>query len=770
MRLLFPSFAKGSIWLRAAAAIGLFVCVGFAASSGTFRAAENLLLFAKFEASARPASGQIHVVEMDAASIEAIKQWPWSREHYAKVIERLDAAGVRSISFDVDFSSPSTEAGDREFALSLGVIDTPVILPTFSQAASFGETRRLDSLPIDQFRQHTQLASVSIAHDNDGFVRRMPLGTVTSGVARPSMSAFVAQRSGEAGTSFPIDFSIDPGTIPRHSFIAIERGDFDPRQLAGKDILIGATAIEVFDRYAVPSHGVMPGVIVQALAAETLLPGTPVYGSWELPLLLIAIFGWIVLSAQTQTLVTLRAASGMVLVLVFGHFAQSMFLIWFELVPALVLLALAGAVRSLWIVRREVSKQRQRDSESGLPNHHALQARLADSDAQFIVAAMLNDFETLKAVLGRDELSLLLRRIVERFEVSGCDTPICRTDDRVLSWQTSMSLAQLEELLAGLRAVMRSPIEIAGRRVDVSMTYGIAHANQEKAIASAAHASSAAFRNGEIWHLHEDDRREQLEQAISLMGELDIALEGGDIKVHYQPKLDIKRNAITCAEALVRWEHPQKGMVFPDSFIPLAEESGRIEELTLYVIRRTIEDMRDWCDRDCVLGAAVNISARLLSSQSFVHRAEAIIAELGVAPGQLTFEVTESAELEDAQSSIAALIRFKERGIAISMDDYGTGQSTLSYLKTLPLSELKIDRSFVQHCHVDRGDAMLVRSTVQLAHQLGLKVVAEGIEDEGCLDYLRSIDCDFAQGYYIGRPMSADHLFALVTEEKRAAA
>ena len=136
----------------------------------------------------------------------------------------------------------------------------------------------------------------------------------------------------------------------------------------------------------------------------------------------------------------------------------------------------------------------------------------------------------------------------------------------------------------------------------------------------------------------------------------------------------------------------------------------------------------------------------------------------------MTFEVTESAELEDPEASIAALNRFRDRGISISMDDYGTGQSTLSYLKTLPISELKIDRSFVQNAHIDRGDAMLVRSTVQLAHELGLKVVAEGIEDQGCLDYLRSIDCDYAQGYLVGRPVSAEELASSLKTELRAAA
>jgi EAL domain-containing protein (putative c-di-GMP-specific phosphodiesterase class I)/CHASE2 domain-containing sensor protein len=762
-------YAK-TIWVRFVFALLLSVLVATLASTGTFRSAENFLQLAKFEVSPREASGNIHIVEMDAASVAAIKQWPWPREHYAKVIEQLDAAGVNSIAFDVDFSSASSAESDRILANALERTNAPVIFPTFSQAASFGESRKLDSLPIEAFRDHVQLASVAVAHDKDGFVRRMPLGTVTSGVPRPSLSATLARQSGEAETSFPIDFAIDPSTIPRHSFVAIENGDFDVAALRGKDVVIGATAIEIFDRYAVPSHGVVPGVVVQALAAETLLDGTPIYGSWLLPLLVSIALGWLILAANAYVGVFVRTAIAVTSLATFAYFGQTSFLIWFEIVPAIAFIFTCTALRSIWIARDALLQNMRTDRESGLPNHIALQQQVQENTSGYVVAGMLGDFEALNAVLGRENMSVLLQRVVERLTVSGCSAPICRTEDRVLSWQSSINLGELEELLSGLRAVMRSPVEVGGRRVDVALAFGVAATNGENTVANAAHAASAALRNGEKWRLHEDERAENLEQQISLMGELDAAIRNGQVKVHYQPKLDLRANQVTCAEALVRWEHPEKGMLPPDSFIPLAEESGRIEELTLFVIRRTIEDMRDWCAADLVLGAAVNISARLLSSASFVQRAEAIFAELGVPLTRLTFEVTESSELEDPEASIGALNRFRDRGISISMDDYGTGQSTLSYLKTLPISELKIDRSFVQNAHIDRGDAMLVRSTVQLAHELGLKVVAEGIEDQGCLEYLRSIDCDYAQGYLVGRPMSAEDLASSLKTEVREAA
>ncbi|MFN3989392.1 MAG: EAL domain-containing protein [Erythrobacter sp.] len=244
-------------------------------------------------------------------------------------------------------------------------------------------------------------------------------------------------------------------------------------------------------------------------------------------------------------------------------------------------------------------------------------------------------------------------------------------------------------------------------------------------------------------------------EQFSLLGELDDALHDGQITVHYQPKLNLASGRIDAAEALVRWRHPERGMLPPDSFIPVIEEAGRIDEMTLAVLACSLRDMRQWCEQGLVIGVAVNVSATLLGSERFFEAAKALVTRSGVPTGLLTFEVTESAHFEDIERAIAMLEKFRACGIRISMDDYGTGQSTLNYLKVLPLAELKIDRMFVQHAHQDRGDAMLVRSTVQLAHELGLKVVAEGIEDEECLAFLEAIGCDYAQGYFIGRALDA---------------
>lgn len=749
-------------------AIAVVVVVVMAALSlaGSFRGAEYALQNASASLSERPASGQLHVVEMDAASVAAIERWPWSRQHYARVVDQLNAAGVRSIVFDVDFSSASTAREDRLFAESFARSKSLVVLPTFAQQASFDSGRSLDALPIEILQPHVTLASVSVRPDADGLVRKMPLGTMTQGIPRPSLSAQIARRSGSAGEQFPIDFSIDPGTIPRHSFIAVEHGNFDASKLRGKDVLIGATAIEMGDRYVVPRHGVIPGVIVQALAAETLYRGIPIAGGWIVLLLVAGGLSLWILAAGCRELLARRTIVSVaaLLLMKFGAAAASPFL--FELAPALGALLLVSLIRSAQLIRAEMLERRLHDPESGLPNRRAMDANVGSEDT-YTVAAMIDRFDAIKTVLGDANTGQLITRLADRIRTAGVASEIYRIDDRVLAWSVKSEAYGIEGAFDGLKALMRSPVEIDGRRVDVTLYYGIAGPG---AAAEAAHAASVALRDEKAVHYHEAAGRTVIEEQVSLMGELDEAILRGDLEVLYQPKLLLAEDRIASVEALIRWNHPERGLLRPDTFIPMAEHSDRIEDLTLFVLRQTIDDLSRWCADGLVLRAAVNISAKLVTSASFIAAAEAVLHNCGVPRDRLIFEITESAAIDDPKAAIETLCRFRDLGIAISMDDYGTGQSSLAYLQKLPLSELKIDRSFVQFAHCDKNDALLVRSTVQLAHALGLEVVAEGVEDAECLAFLRSIQCDYAQGYFVGRPMPADQLKAMAGTAMKSAA
>ena len=745
-------------------AVALLIAAGMTLS-GFADTLDRALDSARFAAWVRPASGRTVIIEMDAASTADIKRWPWPRDHYAKTVDHLREAGAASITFDVDLSSTGTADGDAAFAAALERADGLVALPTFSQTAQSGDARVMDAMPLPLFREHVALASVSIVPDPDGIIRSAPFGTMTGGIPRPSLSAHMASRSGAADTFFPIDFGINPATIPRLSFTAVRDGRFDPAVVRGREVIIGATAIEMGDRYATPHWGVIPGVVVQALAAETLIRGVPVQGSVLAVMLFAALLAALVLRARGAATIAAVSVGSIITLTVAAIAMQGATTRIYPLAPGLAVLVTVIAMRFALHVFGRFEEQRLADEDTGLPNRRALTLALSSRDNIRLAVATIANLDSLLAVLGEAAGRDLVLRLADRLRLAA-QGDVYRLSDRLLGFELTAD-EDAEEVLAGLRGIMLQPVEVHGRKVDAQVFVGLAEG--EDLINGAMRAADEAAQTGVFWRHSETDMA-ALERQVSLMGELDQALAAGEIHVHYQPKLALAEDRITGVEALVRWKHPERGFVRPDLFIPLAEQSDRIRPLTLFVLERVMRDLAGWRARGIQLTAAVNISARLVAAPGFDGEVRALLGQGIVPPSALILEVTESATLSDPEAAGACLQGYRDMGVAISMDDYGTGQSTLSYIRQLPLSELKIDRSFVQHAHTSRADGLMVRSTVELAHDLGMKVVAEGIEDAECLAFLRSIGCDMAQGYLISKPLPAAELEALLTGTSARAA
>jgi diguanylate cyclase len=721
----------------------------------------------------RSASGDVVVVEMDARSASAIKRWPWSRSNYATVVDKLRAAGAATIVFDVDFSSASDQAGDAAFAASLSRAEGLIVLPTFAQSAGSADRRSIDALPLPMFRDHAALASVSVSPDGDGQVRALPFATITADMPRPSLSAYMAHRSGTADVQYPIDMSIDPASIPRISFIDVQAGNFDPAAVRGKNVLIGATAIEMGDRYATARWGVIPGVVIQAIGAETLFRGIPREDSAAVPMLLAAVAALVILAARKRIAIAATAIASVIGVAAFVVASQHVLQIIFPLAPALVTLFWITTLCAGRDVADRMRQQRIVDDATGLPNRRAMVADLATQQEFAIATARIAEYDKLAAALGSGGTAELVKRVRDRISVLCGGLTIYRIDDRVLAWEATVDADQIATRTEQLRAIMVSPIEVEGRKIDVSLVVGFAKAeagNAADTIANASMAADLAMTSGTEWHVHDAGDATSARTEVSLLSDLDAAMVAGEVTVVYQPKLDLRTGDITSAEALVRWTHQTRGVLRPDYFIPVVEKANRIDRLTIYVLTCVIADMQYWRAHGRKMRVAVNLSAVLLESTRFIKELNALISDADIDHTDLIFEVTESATMRAPERAIAALDLFKNLGIAISVDDYGTGQSTLSYLKKLPLDELKIDRSFVEFAHQNRGDAVLVRSTIDLAHELGLKVVAEGVETEECLEFLRSVDCDMAQGYLISRPIAPDVFWELLNTPMTKAA
>ena len=697
------------------------------------------------------ASGQIHIIEIDARSIATFSQWPWPRSIHAAAVDRLRTSGAAMIAFDIDFSSPSEPEQDAAFAAALRRAGGSVILPTFRR------TTGADVPPLPQLAGEAFLAAANVVPQADGELHFMPYGVEVGGAPRPSLASMVAERPGGAGEFFEIDRAIDPATIPRHSMADLVAGRVPPALLNGKRVLIGATAVELGDLYAVPRHGLLPGVVAQAMAAETLLKGSPprpASGAW--PLLAALLIAAAALRCRRTGHVALTFAAAAAALFLLPLSAYVLAGLDVPVSPALAALLLAGIAGG---AGRAGSRRREgnlTDSGTGLPNLAALERDCRGRPSVTVAVARVDGFADLRSALGAEGSSALVGRVAERLAFGASAGRVYRIDDSGLAW-IEPGDAELESRFDGIDALMRAPFA-AGRSVEVRTHFGAARgagASARQLCADAGLAALHAAERGSRWQLFTPSDRERADWRVSLLAELDSALERDELWNAYQPKLDLRTGRIDGVEALVRWDHPERGALAPDSFIPLIEQHGRAADLTLHVMAQALADAIAWRREGQDLGVAVNISATLLHDHGFLHRLEQMLQASSCPADRVTLEVTESAAMADPEAALAALEGWRKLGVEVSIDDYGTGQSSLSYLQRMPATELKIDRSFIAAMAGEGRDLILVRSTIAMAHELGLAVVAEGVEDEACLDMLRDMGCDRAQGYGISRPVKA---------------
>lgn len=393
---------------------------------------------------------------------------------------------------------------------------------------------------------------------------------------------------------------------------------------------------------------------------------------------------------------------------------------------------------------------------------------LLDRPRTTVLLARAANFVRLRRDLGRvraerlgDAMALQLSSllIADRLTIVAQDTV-----EVVLS---GLGRADLATAVAAITGAFAQPLVLNGEEFAIELVLGGAVTDRldgcelrlveeaEAALADAVRSGAPSIRSLE--DLSEDFHRAELSRDILT------AIRDGELLLHYQPKVHLRRRHITSVEALIRWQHPTRGLVSPADFIPLAEETGDIAALTLWALGRVIDDQRTMALHGHDLTIFVNIAGVLLGDESFVTRACELVSEAAVPIG---FEITETSVIRDPDSAIANLHRFAIIGIPIAIDDYGAGLSSLAYLKRLPARELKIDKLFVTQLTSSHRDPLIVRSTIDLAHALEMEVVAEGVETQTALALLSVMGCDMAQGFLISRPVGINALLSFLHEHR----
>lgn len=453
-------------------------------------------------------------------------------------------------------------------------------------------------------------------------------------------------------------------------------------------------------------------------------------------------------------------------------------------------LRMAGTIQDITERKRyeqELEFQATHDALTGLANRYLMTDRLSQNlifadRSERIVAVLLLDLDRFKVVndsLGHSHGDELLRMVAER--LSAC----VRAGDTVSRFggdEFVVTLAEVAELDdVGLLAkrfqdALLEPFRMAGHELHLSASIGVSLYPKDGSNAETLlrHADVAMYRakedGGNAFRFFAPEMNLRIQGVLELEADLRLALERGEFLLHFQPQIEFASGRIVGCEALVRWQHPRRGLVSPGDFIPVAEETGLIVPLGEWVLRAACAQGKDWQSLGLPpVRIAVNLSARQFSQADLVERVRLILEQSDLAPGTLEVELTESMVMHDPAGAVRTMGQLKELGVRLCLDDFGTGHSSLNYLRRFPVDYLKIDRSFITDAATDSSDAAVASSIVAIAHSLGIKAIAEGVETWEQHDFLAQVRCDEFQGFLFARPLPASEFAGLLREDRRLA-
>jgi diguanylate cyclase (GGDEF)-like protein/PAS domain S-box-containing protein len=413
------------------------------------------------------------------------------------------------------------------------------------------------------------------------------------------------------------------------------------------------------------------------------------------------------------------------------------------------------------------------DPLTGIPNRTLLMDRLDHALAgteraprSLVLLLMdLDSFKEINDTYGHQTGDLALREVSRRLGASlrQSDTLARLGGDEFAIMLPDVDLGASLQTVSRLASILEQPIDLGGLRFQMGASIGVVLApdhgkTAEELLRRADVAMYTAKRTNSRYAVYSPDQDSSSPMRLVALGELRDAIESHQLVLHFQPKLNLNSGRIERAEALVRWQHPTHGLIPPDQFIGMAEHSGLIRPLTAWVVRQALAQCRRWRTAGFDLGVTVNLSARSLHDPELPAVLAESLRRHAVPAGHLTVEVTESTIMAEPARAMDVLRRAKELGISIAIDDFGVGYSSIRYLRELGAHQLKIDRSFVFELARHDPDTSIVRAVIELGHNLGLEVAAEGVESQTVLDMLRGLHCDWAQGYHVGRPQPGEEL------------
>ena len=727
-----------------------------------------------------PPTGDTIVIEVDSKSLADVGVWPWPRTLHAALLDKLMAAGASDVVFDIDFSSTSQTWADAEFTAALERAGGYAYLAAFGQDTGDGSPASF-TRPLPQFAAQADPVLVNVLLDSaTGRVHNLPaaasdaLGTVNS------LAVQLARPTFPIPATIEIDFSLDLEQLPRFSYTDVLYDRMDVATFAGKQVIVGAGAIELRDFFDVPRHGVVPGPVVQAMALETLKTGRLLTHLGHVPGLLLTALGALALlltrrSGIGATAFLLLACVPLTEALALYAYAQHDIVVSTASMHVGLLflfgLALADNGYEQLRLRRAAQKRllflASHDPATGLFSRQGLLDRPTAEGSQIAVALEPQGMDELRATLGHDVVEALLVQFARRLDHSGfkllariAPTRFALVDaDHGDADTLAVAATELCQRLSGLYQVdeHRLYVEVhagyaSGRTALIELV------NQaETALIQARpnHVSTRGFSPADQQAM---ERRRRLDR------DLRTAIDAGQLRLVYQPQVDLKSRKLIGAETLMRWDHPELGPISPAEFIPLAEETGLIIELGQWILDEACLEARHWPQEMVV---AVNVSPIQFQQSDIVSVVAEALRCSGLPANRLELEITESSRVTDPRLVSTAMWNLRRLGVRLAVDDFGTGYSSLLYFRDLPFDTVKIDQSFVRDRTSPDAEALLT-AIVDLARHMHKHTVAEGIEDEATAALLSSLGCTYGQGYHFSKPVPREQLAQLLTKEVEA--
>ncbi len=677
-----------------------------------------------------------------------------STAEQAKLIDRLIAARPKAVFLDYPQVFGADQVGDAALRSAIVRAGDKVVMVNRAETKVVS-TFTISELPKAEFPVPVGIRTAASAWNVNflGSVLTSPQ-TVTDPLTGSAISTVAAYRASRGGTHDILpELRVRPNRIAVASARDILTGSGQAGALASQTVFVTYTNpnLDSALRYSGYSAKV-PGAVADIAGQKGRISTLPFnLGDWPL-------LAFCLLAIMFGRNVSLRPAKWAI----YGTVPVAMLVSPVLLRDLGVTIDFGAALFALMVYApyRSIQKWRSRveltSAVSGLPNLESF-SRADVSKTDDVITVVVSQYEHILANLPREMHGECANQIARRLSVGAGDRTIYDLDGGHFAWlDNSRTLDEIIGNFEGLRALFSAPLVIGGQKIDTTIHFGLDRNSDTRTssrIQSALACASEALSKSKLYEEFGQQRMEHSPWELSMHARIDEGLQNGDIWLALQPQLDFRTGQICGAEALIRWNDPERGAVPPDVFILQAERANRIDTITYWVLTKAIGMSHSLNRAGARLQISVNLSARMVDHPALVGNISDIVRDHPIDCSLITLEVTETfsmANREVARDNLAAL---RLMGFRLSIDDFGTGQASLAYLAEIPSDEVKLDRRFVQAIVTDARERTIVDSVIRLAHALGQEVVAEGIEDAATLEVLRGLNCDLAQGYYIGKPI-----------------